>query len=415
MTLVTDQKVGAGREYEVTAPHVSILLFVKLVISRTASNTYIINKDDVSERGIKSSAPHGVRKLNVPRDARYICPISKYYSEASCLVATDSMFVSVPKVILSAALLRRSRTTHRVSATRLFPPTRVLAMSQPPRSLQVGVLIQPDYVFNPGAPVSRDLCTLYYDQPYLRDIDVRRVFVVDETTKTILLTTPMRVMSAWWARHRSMQSAIESGTASASDPIPAPYLAVRGWQPAIDPVVAATYFDTLRAGHAGSFVSAAGIAGINAVGPPTHFTSAPATGGNATAADNGHSVRKVLQGILVGETSWLSLVVDFLSGVEAGASFIADAIDFDVPASLAQEGKVTLLLREEETDVAMGSPMFIADGASDIVEGIQFRGGYGAKWDATATCIPLQKPLYSPTQRGPAENRIWVLGGSTST
>lgn len=42
MKLVIDQKVEARREYEVAAPHVSILLFMKLVISRIASNTELI-------------------------------------------------------------------------------------------------------------------------------------------------------------------------------------------------------------------------------------------------------------------------------------------------------------------------------------------------------------------------------------
>lgn len=287
-------------------------------------------------------------------------------------------------------------------------------MSLPPRSLQVGVLVQPEYIFNPGAPVSRDLCTLYYNQTYLRDIDVRRVFVIDETRKTVLLTTPMRIMSAWWARQRTVQSTVAPESLSASDSTPTPYLSIRGWQPAIDPLVAETYLDVLRSGHAGSIVSAAGIAAIYAVNSPAFSNSNVTTVADTVPSTSNDPPRKVLQEIPIAETSWLRLVVDHLSGVEAGASFVADSIDFDVPSLFMQEEKVVLLLREEESDVAMGSPMLIADDVNGIVEGIQFRDGYGAKWDATATHIPLRKPLYSPTHRAPAENRIWVFGGSVS-
>lgn len=324
------------------------------------------------------------------------------------------MFVPHPQVPLTSRLLRRCRPSHHTIVNHFSALTHRFTMSVPPRSLQVGVLAQPDYVFNPGAPVSRDLCILYYDQPYLRDIDVRRVFVIDQTSKTVLLTTPMRVMSAWWARQRAVQSAAASESPSASDSTPTPYLSVRGWQPAIDPLVAATYLNTLRSGHAGSLVSAAGIAAFYAVKSPP--LSSPATAdADAEAATSDDGLKKVMREIPIVGTSWLKFVVDFLSGVEAGASFIADSIDFDVPFSLAQEEKVTLLLKEEESDVAMGSPMFITDDVNGIVEGIQFRDGYGAKWDAAATHIPLRKPLYSPIHRPPAENRIWVFGGSAST
>lgn len=152
---------------------------------------------------------------------------------------------------------------------------------------------------------------------------MRRVFVVGEAIRTILWATPVRVMSAncagftmRWTGNSSTQSAIWSGTASASDPISAPYLAVRERQSSLNLVVTATYFDTLRTGHAFSFASAVGIAEITAVEPQTLFTSAPSAKWKATIANIGHSATKVLEELLVSETSWLSLLVHFLSVVE---------------------------------------------------------------------------------------------------
>lgn len=185
-----------------------------------------------------------------------------------------------------------------------------------PWSLQFGVLIQPDYVFSSGASISHDLCTFYYKQPDLHDINVQRVFVVGDAVNTMLLAMQIFVISAWWTGHHSMQSAIESGTASASDPISAPFLAVCGSQPAIDSAVSAANWQVSHLSCKVICECCQYIAGLSAVAPPTNFILIPTADGSATVADHGHSVRKELQGILVGETTFLRLVDDFMSGVK---------------------------------------------------------------------------------------------------
>lgn len=265
----------------------------------------------------------------------------------------------------------------------------------------------------------RDLCMQFYDQPYLRDADVRRVFVIDPERRAVLLTTPMRVMSAWSAKESRAASGDTTATGAAAATA-APYLSVSGWQPPIDEQVAKRYLSVLHAGRSGSIVSAAGLASFHAVNETDAFlSSSSAEGAAATTQPTQQKnpnimVTNVLSNVSLAQNSWLPFVVECLSDVDSGSSFVSGRLDFTMPPSTNSE-VCGLLLREEESDVAMGSPMIkvdTIDGQPEVIEGVQFRNGYGAKWDPLVAYTPLLKPYYSPQHRAPAKNRIWVIAGA---
>lgn len=270
-------------------------------------------------------------------------------------------------------------------------------MAREPSSIpemKSAILAQPHYVFNPGAPVARDLALSCYNQPYLQHINVRRVLVIDADRRAVLLTTPFRVMAAWRARRHGER---------------APYLSVSGWQPAIPPADAQRFLSVLSAARTGSLVIAAGRASWYAVNV-SNISLEPSSDSTAPDSQDAATLQPehVQMPMSLNDVGWLRMVSENLTGVDVGTCYVTDQLDFELPDDMVDTSSAMLLIREEETEVAMGAPMLTTATADEpAVDGVQFRGGYGARWDPSASSVSLRFPYYSPKHRPPSLNRVW--------
>lgn len=234
--------------------------------------------------------------------------------------------------------------------------------------------------------VVRDMGVQYYGSRFLRDVKVRRVMVLDVAARVALLTTPLRALAVW--QHREAQPPGEPMIS---------YLQLTGEQPAVPPPALERFRAVFLAARQGAVRATSGFVEFHAP---------------RLALVNGQVSAGASDSMTVQYTAWLKMFEQNFGSGDSDTAYIFDDIGYKRPNrnSTANLEPLELLLEECESDVAMGSAMKIVGDSGEAVDGIQFRNGYGAKWDAGG--CTLEFPCYSPFHRGEADvqmNRVWIF------
>lgn len=258
-----------------------------------------------------------------------------------------------------------------------------------------------NHAYNLGQLHPRDMAARHYDSDLFRTLRIQRVFVIDTLARVALLTTPMRVISVWHNRESQW-----AGQQQLS--VPTSYTSLSGVQPPVLEETAQRYLNILARARQGTTV-------LSNEGNVT-FHALRIT--NAQGLVTGANQLEVLQPEPLQSALWLKMFVQNFGTGFADVAYIADSIGFERPSdesstSAQSPPPFVLLVKECESDAAMGSAVRLPPDENGIViEGMQFRNGFGAVWDASSQFAELQFPLYSPFHLTASEvnpERLWAF------